>query len=134
MSGGAINDSIIVDFKKYFTEVKEITPSSAHAQPGVFYRDFEKETLKQNALMPTYPASRDLCTIGGMVNNNSGGEKSLEYGKTENFVTELKVVFADGIERTVKPLTKQELTAKMSQIHIVATQQNVLAHRDALQL
>lgn len=115
MSGGAINDSIIVDFKKYFTEVKEITPSSAHAQPGVFYRDFEKETLKQNALMPTYPASRDLCTIGGMVNNNSGGEKSLEYGKTENFVTELKVVFADGIERTVKPLTKQELTAKMSQ-------------------
>jgi len=115
MSGGAINDSIIVDFKKYFTEIKEITATTAHAQPGVFYRDFEKETLKQKALMPTYPASRDLCTIGGMVNNNSGGEKSLEYGKTEDFVTELKVVFADGVERTVKPLTKQELTAKMSQ-------------------
>lgn len=115
MSGGAINDSIIVDFNKKFTRIEEVTETAAHAQPGVFYRDFEKETLKHKALMPTYPASRDLCTIGGMVNNNSGGEKSLEYGKTENFVTELKVVFADGIERTVKPLNQRELTAKMGQ-------------------
>ncbi len=115
MSGGAINDSVIVDFNKYFTTIEEVTATSAHAQPGVFYRDFEVETLKHKSIMPAYPASRDLCTIGGMVNNNSGGEKSLEYGKTENFVTELKVVFADGIERTVKPLNKQELTTKMMQ-------------------
>jgi FAD/FMN-containing dehydrogenase len=115
MSGGAINDSIIVDFNKHFTKIAEVSATAAHAQPGVFYRDFEKETLKYKALMPTYPASRDLCTIGGMVNNNSGGEKSLEYGKTENFVTELRVVFADGVERTVKPLNKKELTIKMAQ-------------------
>ena len=73
MSGAAINDSIIVDFMKHFTSIKEITSSSANVEPGVYYRDFEKETLKHNALMPTYPASRDLCAIGGMVNNNSGG-------------------------------------------------------------
>lgn len=115
MSGGAINDSIIVDFNKHFTNIQTVTATTVHAQPGVFYRDFEKETLKYKALMPTYPASRDLCTIGGMVNNNSGGEKSLEYGKTEDFVTELRVVFADGVERTVKPLEKKELTIKMAQ-------------------
>lgn len=115
MSGGAINDSIIVDFNKHLTAIEDVTETSGHAQPGVFYRDFEKATLEHKAIMPTYPASRDLCTIGGMVNNNSGGEKSLEYGKTEDFVTELRVVFADGIERTVKPLNKQQLTAKMSQ-------------------
>jgi FAD/FMN-containing dehydrogenase len=115
MSGAAINESIIVDFKQYFTKIEEVTSTSAHAQPGVLYRDFEVETLKQNALMPSYPASRDLCTIGGMVNNNSGGEKSLEFGKTENFVEQLSVVFADGIERIVRPLTKPELDTKMSQ-------------------
>lgn len=115
MSGGAINDSIIVDFTKYFTRIQQVTPKYARTQPGVYYRDFEKETLKQNVLMPSYPASRDLCTIGGMVNNNSGGEKSLEYGKTINFVTELKVVFADGVERTVKPLNKAGLDKKMAQ-------------------
>ncbi|GAC1371855.1 MAG: hypothetical protein NVSMB39_5950 [Candidatus Saccharimonadales bacterium] len=113
MSGGAVGDSIIADFNRHFTQIFEITPTTAHAQPGVFYRDFEKATLEQSALMPSYPASRDLCTIGGMVNNNSGGEKSLEFGKTQNFVSELKVVFADGNEYTVKPLTKAELDVKM---------------------
>jgi FAD/FMN-containing dehydrogenase len=115
MSGGAVNESVIVDFNKYLNKIEHVTAASAQAQPGVFYRDFEKETLKHNALMPSYPASRDLCTIGGMVNNNSGGEKSLEFGKTENFVEELKVVFADGNEYTVKPLNRRELVAKMGQ-------------------
>jgi FAD/FMN-containing dehydrogenase len=115
MGGGAINDSIIADFSKYFTEIGDLTSTSAQVQPGVFYRDFEKATLLHDALMPSYPASRDLCTVGGMVNNNAGGEKSLEFGKTEDFVTELKVVFADGVERTVKPLGNLELQKKMAQ-------------------
>jgi FAD/FMN-containing dehydrogenase len=115
MSGGSINDSIIVDFNKHFTAIEEVTTRMAHVQPGVFYRDFEKQTLKHGALMPSFPASRELCTVGGMVANNSGGEKSLEYGKTENFVTELKVVFADGNEYVVKPLNKHELDTKTAQ-------------------
>lgn len=115
MSGGAVNDSIIVDFNKYFTKIENTSATEGHAQPGVFYRDFEKETLKHDALMPSYPASRDLCTIGGMVANNSGGEKSLEFGKTLNFVNELKVVFADGNEYVVQPLKKPELIKKMAQ-------------------
>lgn len=114
MSGGAINDSIIVDFNKHFRKVHAVTPKSAHTQPGVFYRDFEPITLRHGALMPSFPASRELCTVGGMVNNNSGGEKSLEFGKTEKYVKELKVVFADGNEYTVKPLNRRELVAKMS--------------------
>lgn len=115
MAGGAINDSVIVDFTRYINKIRSVSKSKAVAEPGVFYRDFEKKTLKYNALMPTYPASRDLAALGGMVNNDSGGEKSLEYGKTADFVEELKVVFADGIERTVKPLNKRELTKKMAQ-------------------
>lgn len=115
MSGGAINDSIIVDFTKHFNKVEAVSKSAAQVQPGVYYRDFEPKTLEHDALMPTYPASRDLATVGGMVNNNSGGEKSLEFGKTEDFVTELEVVFADGVARKVKPLKKAELDKKMAQ-------------------
>lgn len=115
MSGGAINDSVILDFSRHFTAIHKVTATSAHAQPGVLYRNFEPETLKHKALMPSYPASRDLASIGGMVNNNSGGEKSLEFGKTEDFVTELEFVFADGVARIVKPLTKKELDKKMAQ-------------------
>jgi FAD/FMN-containing dehydrogenase len=115
MSGGAVNEGIIVDFNKHFTKIESVSSTEAHAQPGVFYRDFEKETLKHHAIMPSYPASRDLCAIGGMVANNAGGEKSLEYGKVTNFVNELKVVFADGKEYTIKPLDKPGLIRKMAQ-------------------
>lgn len=115
MAGGAINESIIVDFKKYFTKIERVSETEAQTQPGVFYRDFEVETLKHRALMPTYPASRDLCTVGGMVANNAGGEKSLEFGKTKDFIKELRVVFGDGKEYVVKPINKQQLHAKIAQ-------------------
>lgn len=115
MSGGAINQSIILNMTKHFNTIQRVSPTSATAQPGVYYRDFEVETFKHGALMPSFPASRDLCTIGGMVANNSGGEKSLQWGKTEKFVEELKVVFADGNEYTVRPLNRKELNAKMAQ-------------------
>ena len=115
MSGGAINDSITLEFSKYFFNIGEVTANSAQTQPGVFYRDFEKATLEHEAIMPSYPASRDLCTVGGMVANNAGGEKSLQYGKTEEYINELKVVLADGNEYTIKPLHKDELEKKIAQ-------------------
>ena len=87
----------------------------ATAQPGMFYRDFEAETLKYNLILPSYPASRELCAIGGIVNNNSGGEKSLEYGKTEKYVKRVKVVLADGSTCEFKPLNKDELEEKKKQ-------------------
>ncbi len=113
MSGAAINDSIIVDFNRYLTEVISVNDDIAVTQPGAFYRDFDKKTGVYE--LPSYPASRELCTVGGIINNNSGGERSLQYGKTERYVPELKFVFADGIERVVKPLDRNGLNAKMSQ-------------------
>ncbi|HEX6415968.1 MAG TPA: FAD-binding oxidoreductase [Candidatus Saccharimonadales bacterium] len=115
MSGGAIGQSVVLDISKYMTKLHEVTPTSAHVEPGMLYREFEAETLKQGALMPSYPASRELASVGGMVSNNSGGEKSLEFGKTDNFVTELKVVLSDGNEYVVRPLSRDELNAKMDQ-------------------
>lgn len=115
MSGGSITESVLVDFVKYFNNVEEVTSSYARTQPGVYYRDFERQTFEHNALMPSYPASRDLCTVGGMVANNSGGEKSLEFGKTEKFVTALEVVLADGNSYSIKPLNEKELADKLKQ-------------------
>jgi FAD/FMN-containing dehydrogenase len=113
MGGGSINESIIVAFGKYFNNTPVVHGDTAITQPGVFYRDFEKETLKHGLLFPSYPASREICAMGGIVNNNSGGEKSLQYGKTEKYVKRIKVVFRDGNEYEIKPLTEKELKEKM---------------------
>ncbi len=115
MSGGAIGDSILLDFTKYFNKIGAVSAASAQVEPGVYYRNFEPETLKYKSLMPSFPASRELCTVGGMVANNSGGEMSLRYGKTINYVNKLKVVLADGQAYEIKPLNKDELDRKMAQ-------------------
>jgi FAD/FMN-containing dehydrogenase len=115
MSGAAINDSIIIDTSKYMTSIRDVSAESATVQPGMMYKDFEIETLKFGSIMPSYPASRDLAGMGGIVNNNSGGEKSLQFGKTDRYVTYLKVVLSDGNEYEVKPLNRDELNAKMGQ-------------------
>jgi FAD/FMN-containing dehydrogenase len=115
MSGGAIGQSIVLDVSKYMNTLYEASATSARLQSGMLYRDFDIETLKYGSILPSFPASRDLASVGGMVNNNSGGEKSLQYGKTDNFVQELKVVLSDGNEYTIKPLKRDELNAKMEQ-------------------
>jgi FAD/FMN-containing dehydrogenase len=115
MSGGPLTDSIVVDFLRYFNHVKYVNAEYAVTEPGVYYRDFEKATLAQGALMPSYTASRELNTVGGMVANNSAGEKSLTYGKVERYVKELKVVLQDGKEYTLRKLSRSELEAKKAQ-------------------
>jgi len=115
MSGGAVNDSIILDVTKNLNQIFSVDSKIGHAQPGVFYRDFEKQTLASGVVMPSYPASKDLCTIGGMVANNAGGERSLQYGKTDNFVESIKVILADGNEYEMKALTRKQLDRKIAQ-------------------
>jgi FAD/FMN-containing dehydrogenase len=115
MSGGAIGESIVLDVSKHLNKLHEVSAESAHVQPGMLYREFDVETVKFGSILPSYPASRDLASLGGMASNNSGGEKSLQFGKTDNFVTELSLVLADGNEYVVKPLTREELNAKMGQ-------------------
>ena len=115
MSGGAIGESIIVAFGKYFNHTPEIQGNIATVEPGVYYRDFEVETLKHNLIFPSYPASRSICAMGGIFNNNAGGEKSLKYGKTEKYVKRVKVVLRDGKTYEFKSLNEEELNMKMEQ-------------------
>lgn len=113
MTGGPLTDSIVVSFSKYMNRMIEIGADYAVAEPGLFYRDFERQTLEKNGmLLPSYPASREICAIGGIVSNNSGGELTLKYGKTEKYVRGLEVVLSDGTKAQLGPLTPSELEVK----------------------
>ena len=111
MSGGPLTRSVVAVFTKYMNTV-EVRDDSAYTEPGAYYRDFEKETLKKGLLLPSYPASRSIAAMGGIVNNNSGGERTLEYGKTERYIEEVDVVLSDGTKTTFKALGPDELVEK----------------------
>ena len=114
MTGGPLSESIVVDVSKHINKLKEIGVDYAVVEPGMFYRDFEAETLKKDLLLPSYPASREICTVGGMAANNSGGEKTLAYGKTIDYIEQLKVILRDGQEYEFRSLSESELETKKS--------------------
>jgi len=91
MSGGSLNESIIVDVTKHINHIGKIENQSIVVEPGVFYRDMEKKTLENNL------------------------EKTLNYGCTKDYVQKLKVILSDGNEYEFGPLTKDELELKMTQ-------------------
>jgi len=115
MSGGAINDSLILVFDKYINKIGEVKKDHIVVEPGAYYRDFEKVAHKSGLVMPSYPASKEIAAIGGMVANRAGGEKSLIYGTTEKYVRRLKVVLSDGNEYEFMPINEKALKAKMTQ-------------------
>lgn len=115
MSGGPLTRSIAVDMMVHFNKVLEVGKDNAVTQPGVFYRDFDLKTKKRNLYLPSYPASRELCAVGGMVGNNSSGEQTLGHGATIKYVKRIKAVLSDGNEYTFEPLTTKRLHAKMRQ-------------------
>ncbi|MBI5133935.1 MAG: FAD-binding oxidoreductase [Candidatus Taylorbacteria bacterium] len=118
MSGAAVGESIILDTTRYMHGVLSLSETEATVLPGTFYRDFEVETLKKGAILPCYTASKNLNALGGMVGNNCAGEKTLKYGKMENYVRSLKIVLRDGNEYAVRPLSKPELEGKMAQRNV----------------
>ncbi|MEM5812034.1 MAG: FAD-binding oxidoreductase [Candidatus Aenigmatarchaeota archaeon] len=116
MSGGAVSDSVLLVFTKYFNNIIEINEKEKYAiiQPGVYFRDFEKELNKYNLFLPAYPASKELCALGGMVGNNSGGEKTIKYGKMEKYVLGLNVILADANEYYFEKVKGEQLKEKLS--------------------
>lgn len=114
MSGGPLGNSIILD-TEYLNHIQEIGSTHAVVEPGVYFRDFDRETKKHTLELPSYTASREICTVGGMVANDSGGEKNLKYGKTARYVESLDVVLADGMVHTLKNLEGEVLKEKLSE-------------------
>ncbi len=131
MSGGAIGESIILDFSRYMNKLiggplpignagkqkntnklgnYPLVSSYITVEPGMFYRDFEKITLKKGLILPCYTASKSLNAMGGMYGNNSAGERTLKYGKMEDYILSAKIILTDGIEREIKSFPVSEIS------------------------
>lgn len=111
MSGGSLTNEYQISFTENLNKILNVDPinKTVTVEPGCFYRDLEKETLKYNLIYPSYPASRELCAVGGIVGNNAAGEKTFRYGKTEDYIEEIEMICIDGNAYTFKNFEGKEL-------------------------
>lgn len=117
LSGGSLNNSVVVNTTRYFDTIHTIDNQDGvivvDTDPGVYYRDLEKTMNEHGVYVPSFPASKDICTIGGMVVNNAAGPDSLRYGHTAQHVASMDVVLSDGEVYHIKPLEWKDFEVEL---------------------
>ena len=113
MSGGPLTQSIVVSFTKYMNKLVSLNPKVAVVEPGLYYHEMEKAMNRKKLYFPSFPASKSICALGGMIANNAGSEKNMLHGQTVEHVKSLNVLLSDGNVYDFGPLTKKQLNMKL---------------------
>jgi glycolate oxidase len=94
---------------KHMNKILEIDEENltVTVQPGVITLDLIKAVEEKGLFYPPDPSSMKISTIGGNINENSGGLRGLKYGVTRDYCIGLEFVLANGdIIRTGGKLAK----------------------------
>ncbi|MFL5820399.1 MAG: FAD-binding and (Fe-S)-binding domain-containing protein [Solirubrobacteraceae bacterium] len=112
-SGQTVNVAVIIDFSKAMNRIVELDPDArrARVQPGVICDQLRNAAEEHGLTYGPDPATREYCTFGGMLGNNSCGTHSLMAGKTSDNTEELDVVLYDGTRLRVGQTSEEELQA-----------------------
>ena len=110
-SGQTVNVAVILDFSKAMNRILELDPDSrrARVQPGVICDQLRDAAEEHGLTYGPDPATREYCTFGGMLGNNSCGTHSLMAGKTSDNTEELDIVLYDGTRLRVGSTSEDEL-------------------------
>ena len=121
LGGGALTDSIVIDMCAHMQKIGEVTKKKdityIQTEPGAMWRDVEKKLKRSGSYIPSFPASKDICSIGGAIGNNSAGPDSLRYGHCADWIESMDVVLHDGHTYTIKALSAREFKLLMKQDH-----------------
>jgi len=104
LAGQACNAALVLDFSKYMNRVLAIHPAArvAQVEPGVVQSHLNSALAPHGLFFAPDPSTKDRCTIGGMIGNNSCGAHSAAYGKTVDNVDALEVILYDGTQLSLQ--------------------------------
>jgi anaerobic glycerol-3-phosphate dehydrogenase C subunit len=106
-TGNELGEGILVDFTKYMNRVLEFEPKEGwvRVQPGMILDSLNKSLKPHKLFFPIDPSTKEYCTLGGMIANNSSGPHAVKYGATRDYVLSLEVVLSDGEVMTTRPVS-----------------------------
>ncbi len=109
VAGQSVGTGIVLDFSRHLNRILEVRPEEgwARVEPGVVLADLNRVLAPHGLRFAPDPASGDVCTLGGMIANNSGGPRSVRYGATRDQVASLTVALSDGEVVTTEPVPRE---------------------------
>jgi FAD/FMN-containing dehydrogenase len=102
LAGQACNAALVLDFSRYMRAVHAIDAErrTATVESGVVQSQLNARAAQHGLFFAPDPATKDRCTLGGMIGNNSCGAHSAAYGKTVDNVIALDVLLCDWVRTT----------------------------------
>src|SRR5690606_38597115 len=98
-SGGAmaVRGGVTVDMSR-MNRIVEMLPENLQVicEPGIVHAHLNRVLAEHRVFFPPDPGSSNMCTVGGMVANNSSGLRAVKYGQTRHYVLGLEVVLPGG--------------------------------------
>jgi anaerobic glycerol-3-phosphate dehydrogenase C subunit len=112
-TGNELGEGILIDFTKYMNRILEFQPKGewVRVQPGMILDPLNKFLKPHKLFFPIDPSTKEYCTLGGMIANNSSGPHAVKYGATRDYVLSLEVVLSDGEVMTTGPVSVGEKAA-----------------------
>jgi anaerobic glycerol-3-phosphate dehydrogenase C subunit len=106
-TGNELGAGLILDFLTHMNGILEFDPDRKwiRAQPGIVLSALNEFLKPHNLSFPVDPSTKEFCTLGGMIANNSSGPHAVKYGTTRDYVLSLEVVLGNGEIITTGPVT-----------------------------
>lgn len=96
LSGNSVGKAVILDLTHYFKEIKIIDDTRVRSGVSVVLNNLQAELKQQNRKFAPDPSSGNVCVIGGMLGNNSGGPHTMKHGNMYRHVEEVNVILSNG--------------------------------------
>jgi FAD/FMN-containing dehydrogenase/Fe-S oxidoreductase len=117
LSGQSIGPGVVLDCSKYLNAILDIDVSAKTVlvQPGVILDQLNRALLAHGLQFGPDVATASRANLGGMIGNNSAGARSIVYGKTIDYVREIRAVLADGSQARFGPVSTREWENRATQ-------------------
>ena len=115
ISGAALTKGVLLVFSAHINRILELDNKDDFitVEAGINFGKLQQTLNTHLKFIPTYPSNPDYATIGGVISNNTIGEKSFKYGSIAKQIKSMRIVLANGEVITVKKLSKRELNKKI---------------------
>ncbi|MFH0989421.1 MAG: anaerobic glycerol-3-phosphate dehydrogenase subunit C [bacterium] len=96
LSGNSVGKAVLMDLTHGFKEITFINDRKVKSGVGVVLNHLQDRLKRTNRLFAPDPSSGNVCVIGGMLGNNSGGPHTLKHGNMYKHVEEITAVLSNG--------------------------------------
>jgi FAD/FMN-containing dehydrogenase/Fe-S oxidoreductase len=117
LAGSTVGRAVILDMSKYMRQVIGVDAEAkrARVQPGVPLQVLNNQLAAHGLKFGPDPASAVVCTLGGMIGNNSTGSHSILYRMTADNLHATDVVLSDGTFTRFEPTPRSDIGNKIIQ-------------------